>query len=433
MYLNVAFYSLTAKATFKNLIDRVLAANLYIFSMPIYIYKAKKENAETAVGEVEAQNADAAIDAVSRLGLIPVSVDEKTTDSAGKPMRSGQVRLKELYVFTRQLANLLRSGVPLLQAIEVLGKQNRNAYFARVLRDVRENVRNGRSLSASLSDHPQIFSDLFVAMTRAGEESGKLPELLNNLTLHYRKQDEIATRVRGALVYPLFMLAVGILTVIFILTFVMPRISVLFEGMNTPLPWPTLFVMGVSRIFAKGWSVLFVAVLFLAILFRSVNVKRIISKMFGCAVVTLPFLRELFIKVDIERLSRTMSLLLQSGIPILKALEIVIPTLGQENIQKELWVCQGKIAGGMGFGEALREAAVVPDVFAQLIAVGEESGELSESLTDIADTYEQEISEFTRAFSNLLEPVMILAVGLVVGFIVFAMLMPVFQMDIFAR
>jgi type II secretory pathway component PulF len=150
-------------------------------------------------------------------------------------------------------------------------------------------------------------------------------------------------------------------------------------------------------------------------------------------VAALPVLRELFIKIDIERLSRTMGLLLESGIPILKALEIVIPTLGQESIQKELWVCQGKITGGMGFGEALREAAVVPEVFAQLIAVGEESGELTEALADIADNYEQEISEFTKALSNLLEPVMILVVGLVVGFIVFAMLMPVFQMDIFAR
>jgi type II secretory pathway component PulF len=398
--------------------------------MPSYIYKAKKENAETVVGEVDAQNADAAIDAVARLGLIPVSVDEKTTDSIG---RTGQVRLKELYGFTRQLANLLRSGVPLLQAIEVLGKQNRNAYFTRVLGDVLVNVRNGRSFSSSLSDHPQIFSELFVAMTRAGEESGKLSELLTNLALYYRKQDEIVTRVRGALVYPVFMLSVGILTVIFILTFVMPRITVLFEGMNTSLPWPTLVVMGASRFVAKGWPVIFVMVLFLAILFRSVNVKRALGKLFGRAMAALPFLRELFIKIDIERLSRTMSLLLESGIPILKALEIVIPTLGQENIQKELWVCQGKIAGGMGFGEALREASVVPDVFAQLIAIGEESGELSEALTDIADTYEQEISEFTKAFSNLLEPVMILAVGLVVGFIVFAMLMPVFQMDMFAR
>jgi type II secretory pathway component PulF len=398
--------------------------------MPIYIYKAKKENAETVVGEVDAQNADAAIDAVARQGLIPVSVDEKTADSIG---RHGQVSLKELYGFTRQLASLLRSGVPLLQAIEVLGKQNRNAYFARVLGDILVTVRNGRSFSASLSDHPQIFSELFVAMTRAGEESGKLSELLTNLAVYYRKQDEIVTRVRGALVYPIFMLTVGVLTVIFILTFVMPRITVLFEGMNTSLPWPTLFVMGLSRFVAKGWPVLFVAVLFLAILFRSLNVKRFFGKIFGRAVAALPVLRELFIKIDIERLSRTMGLLLESGIPILKALEIVIPTLGQESIQKELWVCQGKITGGMGFGEALREAAVVPEVFAQLIAVGEESGELTEALADIADNYEQEISEFTKALSNLLEPVMILVVGLVVGFIVFAMLMPVFQMDIFAR
>jgi type II secretory pathway component PulF len=401
--------------------------------MPIYIYKAKKDNAESVVGEVDAQNADAAIEMVARQGLVPVSVEEKLLDSAGRSFRPGPVRLKVLYGFTRQLANLLKSGVPLLQAIEILAKQNRNTYFARVLYDVHANVQNGRSFSASLFDHSETFSDLFVAMAHAGEESGKLPELLTSLARYYRKQDEILTRIRGALVYPVFMLVVGILTVIFILTYVMPRITVLFESMKTALPWPTLVVMGASRVVSKGWPALAVVALALSVLFRSVNVTRFLTKISGRALAGLPFLNDIMIKIDVERLSRTMSLLLHSGIPILRALEITIPTLGQEGIKKELWVCQNKITGGMGFGEALREASALPDVFAQLVTVGEESGELSEAMADIAESYEQEINEFTRSFSNLLEPVMILLVGLVVGFIVFAMLMPVFQMDIFAK
>ncbi len=401
--------------------------------MPTFVYKAKKENAENVTGEINARDVEEAIDIVSRQGLIPVIVEEKTTESGGRPVRAGQVRSKELYVLSRQLANLLKSGVPLLQAVEILGRRNRNAYLCRVLSEIGVNVRNGRALSASMSDHPRVFSELFVAMARAGEESGRLPLVLVSMADHYRKQDEINAKVRGALVYPAFMLGVGILTVIFILSYVMPRISVLFEGMRTALPWPTLVVMSVSKTVSKGWPILFIGSLLLAILSRSFNVRRNFLKMFGQVVAAIPFFRDLALKIDIERLARTMSLLLQSGIPILKALEIAIPTLGQEIIKKELWLCQNKVAGGVGFGEALGESAVIPEVFSQLITVGEESGELVGALTDIADTYEQEISETTKALSTLLEPVMILLVGLVVGFIVFAMLMPVFQMDIFAR
>ncbi|MBF0569150.1 MAG: type II secretion system F family protein [Candidatus Omnitrophica bacterium] len=403
--------------------------------MPIFVYKAKKDNAQSVSGEVTARDVDEAIEMVSRQGLVPVSVQEKGTEvgAVARDLKSGSISLKELHAFTRQLVGLLKSGIPLLQAIEILARQSRNRDFARTLNEIVAGVRNGRPFSACLAEHPQTFSELYVAMARAGEESGRLRELLANIAVYYRKQDEVVTKIKTALTYPAFMLVVGIATVLFILTYVMPRITVLFQGINVPLPWPTLVVMGLSKVFVKGWPVLFVIVLVLAILSRSVDHVSKFRRTIKRLMFHIPLIKGLVLKVDIERFARTLGLLLESGIPILKALEIAIPTLDNETMKQALWLCQTKVAGGSGFGETLQESGIVPDIFAQLIMVGEESGDLSEALKDISDSYDQEITETTKAMTSLLEPAMILGVGLVVGFIVFAMLMPIFQMDIFAR
>ncbi len=399
--------------------------------MPVFIYKAKQDNAQTVSGEVMARDAEEAIDLVTQLGLLPVSVEEKGVSSAGT-LYSHRIKPRLVYAFTRQLVSLLKSGVPLLHALEVLERQMKDIHFASVLNDVIMNLRNGRSLSACLQEHPQAFPDIYVALVRAGEESGRLKELLASLTVYHRKQDEISQKVRAALTYPVFMLVVGIGTVLFILSFVMPKISVLFEGMHTELPWPTKLIMGLSHAVRVGWPVLLV-VIFLGILAsRFMAQAPFLRRRLKSFFMDFPVIRGFSVKTDMERFSRTLGLLLESGIPILKALEIAVPTLEYEPLRVELALCQEKVAGGASFGECLRESMNIPDIVAQLIAVGEESGELPGALRDIADTYEQEIGEATKAATTLLEPLLILIVGLVVGFIVFAMLMPVFQMDMFA-
>ncbi len=269
-------------------------------------------------------------------------------------------------------------------------------------------------------------------MARAGEESGRLRELLSNMAGYYRKQDEIAMKIRTALAYPVFMLVVGVLSVFFILTYVMPKIVVLFDGLSA-LPWPTIAVMAVSSAAAQGWPYLFFCILALLVFFRSVEQARKFRRGFKRLLFSVPGIKGFVLKIDTERFARTLSLLLDSGLPILQALEISIPTLDNEVMKQALWNCHVKVAGGMGFGESLQESAVVPDLFSRLITVGEESGELAGALADIADSYDQEISETTKVITTLLEPVMILAIGLVIGFIIFAMLLPIFQMDIFSR
>jgi type IV pilus assembly protein PilC len=237
--------------------------------MPSYLYKAKKESAETVLGQVSAENQEHAIELIHQLGLLPVSVQE----SAGGIQLVGEikkirVKTKETYVFSRQLANLIKSGVPLLQALEIIGRQTPNPLFARAIEDIMQSVRHGRSFSSSLSDYPNIFSMLYVAMVRAGEESGNLKEMLMRMAEHQRGQEEISSKVRSAMTYPAFMMVIGISTVIFILTFVMPRLSHLFADLGQNLPWPTVVVLKISSIVrgAGIWGLVGVLAVILAVL-----------------------------------------------------------------------------------------------------------------------------------------------------------------------
>jgi len=403
--------------------------------MPVFVYKAKRENAETISGDIIARNSDEAVELLTQRQLIPISVEERSSVGGGllKDLKTSTVRLKEMNLFTKQLVGLLKSGVTLLQALEILGRQTKNSYFARVIVEVTGSVRNGRSFSSTLADYPAVFSSLYVAMARAGEESGRLRELLSNMAIHFKKQDEIESKVRTALVYPLFMLVVGIGTVFFILAFVMPKIAVLFNGLSTQLPWPTVFIMSLSHGVIKIWPFLLGIFFIGAVVFRSFNQILKLRQFIGRVLFMIPAVRTLLFKIDLERFSRTLGLLLSSGISILKALEVATPILSSDELKKTLWNVQRAVAGGAGFGESLTDTALLPEMFARLISVGEESGELAETLMDIADSYEQDLEEITKTLTTLLEPLMILTVGAIVGFIVFAMLMPIFQMDIFSQ
>ena len=402
--------------------------------MPAYVYKAKKESAETVMGKVDAENQDEAIELIHGLGLLPISVEESTSDGRlVREIKHTKVKSKETYIFSRQMASLTKSGVPLLQALEVISRQTKNKTFARTIEDIMFGVRNGRALSACMGDYPQIFSILYVSMVRAGEESGNLREMLVRMAEHQKKQEEMISKVRSATAYPAFMLLIGISTVVFILTFVMPKISVMFKDLGQSLPWPTQVVLNISSVIRTTGVWGFCAVLFLGVLInRWVQTQRgrvAVSR----AVLVIPFIRTFFLRMDLARFCRTLSLLLQSGLPILRAIEVAVPTLDNSFVKRDILLCVQGLTAGDSLGTCLKRSRIIPDMVSQLIAVGEESGSLVESLTDVAESYEQEINESTKVMTTHLEPIMILSIGVVVGFIVFAMLLPIFQMDLMAR
>ena len=402
--------------------------------MPSYIYKAKKDSANAISGQITAQNEEDALEIIHQLGLIPVSIEESNTEGVlFRDIREVKIKDKELYLFSKQLANLLKSGVTLLKGLEIISGQTKSVYFARVLTEISIGVKSGRSFSDSLSDYPAIFVPLFVAMVRAGEEMGKLRQMLNSVADFLKAQEEFSSKVRSAMVYPVFMLVIGVSTVIFILTFVMPKMSVIFTDAGQVLPWPTRVIMGVSHFFKSFgvWALLLIGMGGFAFNRWRTSLRGSIA--IGQFLLNLPMVRGFVLKVDLARFTRTMSLLLESGLTIIRSIEMAIPTMHNPQLKMDLFLCVQGLTAGDNLGQCLAKSNLIPQMMVQLIAVGEESGSLQESLKDIAESYEADINETTKLITTVLEPIMILVVGGVVGFIVFAMLLPIFSMDIMAH
>lgn len=402
--------------------------------MPSYIYKAKKDAVNAITGQISAQNEEDALEIIHQLGLIPVSIEESNAEGVlFSDIREVRIKDKELYLFSKQLANLLKSGVTLLKALEVLSEQTKSVYFSRVLSEVSIGVKSGRSFSDCLADYPSIFMPLFVAMVRAGEEMGKLRQMLNSVADFLKAQEEFSSKVRSAMVYPIFMLVIGVATVIFILTFVMPKMSLIFTDAGQTLPWPTMVVMSISHFFRTYGTGAFFG---LAIVLLALNRWRSTlhgSILIGQFLLNLPLVRGFILKVDLARFTRTMSLLLESGLSIIRSIEMAVPTMQNPQLKMDLLLCAQGLAAGENLGNCLAKSKLIPSMMVQLVTVGEESGNLQESLKDIAESYEADINETTKMITTVLEPILILAVGGVVGFIVFAMLLPIFSMDLMAH
>ena|SRR3989339_115293 len=401
--------------------------------MKTYIYIAKKRNAETVNGKINANSQDDAVNIINQLGLLPVSVTEEEVGKPGKKIvLARKVGTKELYVFSKQLVNLLRAGVSLLKALTIIEDQTANQYFRKVIYYIVQGVRNGKSFSECISEYKNIFPYLYVTMVRAGEESGNLQEMLSNVSKHLKRQEEISSKIRMAMAYPVFMAFVGVATICFILTFVLPKMSSLLESMGDALPLVTVILINVSAFLSKWWAWVIIGSLITAMVFHQWGKTKIGRFASSKAMLRLPFFGELVLKSELTRFSTTLLLLMRSGIPLVRALGIAAPIIKNDLLVLQLKKCEQDIITGGSFGESLKAASEIPAMMGHLISIGEESGSLNDVLAEIAETYEQEIDEKIKMTTTLLEPVMILLVGVIVGFIVFAMLLPIFQVDVFA-
>lgn len=403
--------------------------------MPSFLYKAKKGAHEAVTGEITAQNLEEAVELIHQMGLLPVQVEEGNahpSNTLRSKVNVRRVSLRELYSFSRQLAGLLKAGIPILRALTVLQTQTGHKHFKRVIEDISLGIKNGRPFSSCLGDYPGVFSSLFVAMVHAGEESGNLPEMLLSVAQHQRSQADIISKVRTAMAYPAFMGVIGVGTIFFILTFVMPKITALFSNVQQ-LPLPTVILLNLSAFLRVTWLWILVTVLAAGIGIQFWARSAAGQFTLSYFKLRIPFFGKFLLKVELARFCRTMELLLKSGIPILRSIQIAIPTVGNEIVRQILVGSQADLMAGGSFGASLQRSKLIPAVVGHLIAVGEESGNLTEALRDVSDGYEQETAETIKTFTTLLEPLMILTIGSVVGFIVFAMLLPIFQVDLFSR
>ncbi len=401
--------------------------------MPSYVYTAKNVSAQTVSGRIDAQNQDEALETINQQGLVPVSIEEENAQGLLlSKIRERRIKPRELYLFTKQLSGLTRSGVALLKSLEVISSQTRNTYFAKILVDIALGVKTGRSFSSCLGDYPSVFSALYIAMVRVGEEMGHMREVLSEMAEYQKRQEEISSRVRGAMIYPAVMLTVGTAAVVFILTFVMPKIAAIFAGANEHLPWPTQVVMAVSQFLQTVWLPALAGGALLAVFFNRWRLTAAGKAVVGQWLLLAPVVRDLVMKADLARFARTMHLLLDSGLTLVRAIEVAAATIDNPQLRGDIFMCCESLSGGENLGSCLKKSKFFPELFVQSLSVAEEGGQLEDALLDIAETCEADVNEAIKTVTTLLEPIMILVVGSVVGFIIFAMLLPIFSMDIMA-
>ncbi len=338
-----------------------------------------------------------------------------------------------MVLLTRQLSTLIESGVNILNSLNIVESQTPNKYLKSILKDVVSKIKDGKSFSESLAVYPQVFSGLYTSMIHLGEVGGHIDEALKRLADFLEKEEEFKNSVRSSLTYPFFIFAVSALTVIILLGFVIPKLVAMFEDMGQILPLPTKILINISGAMRNfWWLILIIIFIVLGLLRRSY--RNPLGKIFWDKFkLKIPVFGEIILKTQVSRLMRTLSLLLGNGMTIIYSLDISTTVLDNEIIRIEVKKATGQITGGMSFSKFLQESKFFPAFVVNIVTVGEETGTLEKALMRIANEYERDVDRTLKTLTRLLEPIIILVMGLIVGFIVLSMLLPIFQINLIVR
>ena len=401
-------------------------------------YKAKDSGKEMITGILEAETEQEALAKLSQMGYFPLSIEREEASSEGQtdPLSLGfftRIRRRDITIFTRQLADLLEAGLPLMRGLEVLWEQTENRRLQEVLASLATQVKEGKSFSEALALYPKIFSNLYVNMVKSGEVGGMLSEVLARLADFGEKEEELRTKVRAALAYPILILFVGMATVAVLLIFVVPKLVSLFHDVGQILPLPTRILVEVSQGLVHYWWVILSMIVLNVFLLRRGRLSKGVRLAIDGVKLRLPVWGSLIKKVEIASFARSLATLLSHGVPILQAMQVVVQATENELLRGEFERIGEQLKGGTTLSQEIRRGRMFPALVTNMVAVGEEAGNLERSLFKIADTYEREADRAMKLMTSLVEPVMILVMGSIVGFIVIAMLMPIFQIDLLAR
>lgn len=400
--------------------------------MARYLYKAKKGPQDIKEGMMEAESNQAAVLKLNEMGLYPLFLEE---DAKGKRtlIKTKKAGSRDLGLFTREFANLLESGLTPLRALNLLTAQTENKVLKSVIPFIYEDIKDGKSLAQAFSNYPRIFNSLYVSMVNSGEVGGALEEVLKRLADFSEAEDEIRTKVKAALSYPLLMAGVGMLTIFVLLTFVIPKIVDLFTEMGQALPLPTLILIGISNFFVSYWWGIFAFFLISFFIFRRWGITQEGRLVKDSLELKIPLFGKLILKREVARFSRTMGTLLRNGVTILKSLEVVQHIVNNEVISREIKRAQVDVTRGERISQSLAREKVFPLFASNLLAVGEEGGTLENAFYRIAEVYEREVDRHIKVITSMLEPIIILIMGSIVGFIVISLLLPIFEINLLVR
>lgn len=401
--------------------------------MPTYRYTGVSREGVEKKGVVDAESIPAARLKLRTDGTYPLALTEETGVSRLLPSLSLLGRKEFLPLLTRQLATLVEAGVPVVSALQSLSAQVDDPESRRVLVEIQESVRSGMSLGRAVESQAQTFPELYGAMVRAGEESGTLPLSLARLADHLEDQARTINRIRSALTYPLLMASVAALVVVFLLSFVVPKIVGVFSHLGQALPLPTRVLIAVSNVFAAGWWVLLLLLGALVVAARRYLATDRGKRARDTLFLRIPILGRIVHLSALSHFARTLSTMTGGGIPIDRALRLVAPTVGNAVIEEGIEAAADRVVEGTSLSEALRQHALIPPSFIQMVAVGEESGKLDYLLGKMGEAIDGEAeARLSRALS-LLEPVIILVMGMVVAFIVISVLLPMLEISTIVR
>ena len=395
--------------------------------MPNFSWKGRTREGGTQEGVLVADNKDAVISALRRQQIIVTAVTERGKEFA-LPKLGGGISRKEIAIFTRQFSVMIDAGLPLVQCLEILGSQQENRTFQKILFQVRQDVEAGATLADSLKKHPAAFDNLYSNMVAAGEAGGILDVILQRLSTYIEKIVKLRAAVRSAMVYPTAVILIAIGVVWVILWKVIPTFATLFEGLGASLPLPTRITIWLSHFIGRWWWVLFIlmglGVYALVRYHKTYRGRRVIDGI----LLKIPVLGMVLKKIAVARFCRTLGTLVASGVPILEGLEITARTAGNSIVEDAIMATRKSVEEGKTIAEPLKSSDVFPPMVVQMIAVGEQTGALETMLNKIADFYEDEVDEATANMLALLEPIMIMFLGVVIGGIVISMYLPMFDL-----
>jgi general secretion pathway protein F len=409
--------------------------------MPVYEYVALDTRGKKLKGIIDAGSPTAARQRLRDSSIYPIEVretsgrkKENALDERSMGNLLNRVGIRELSSMTRQLATLLGAGLPLVQSINVMVTQTSNPILKKMLAQIKDEVNEGSSLTQSMSRYPKIFSPFFINMVRAGEASGTLNIVLERLADFNESQQALRGKIRAALAYPVFMFLIGSAVLFFLIAFVVPNITRIFEEMHQTLPAITVFLIVVSRFLESFWwgivIALVVTVVVLQYLIRNTEQGH---RFWDRLKLSTPVIGTINRKMAVARFGRTLGTLLESGVPLLTALEISKNVVGNSHIADAVQKASDEVREGQSLSLPLARSGLFPPIATEMIGVGEQSGNLEQMLYKIADAYEKEVESNVTTMTSMLEPVMILVMGLVVGFIVVSILLPIFEMNQLVR
>ena len=413
--------------------------------MAIYLFRASDQNGKEIQGKIKAGAEAVVLERLQSMGYFPTEIKKVKSQSAGEVnledlpglkqllrwITGGRVRLGTLTSFTRELATLLDAGLPLLQSLELLQRNIESPNLKTALESISESVAGGSSLSEAMARHPRVFSPLFVNMVRAGEIGGVLEEVLDRLATYFEKTAALRGKILSALYYPVTVLVISMALVTLILTFIVPRLQEIYEGMGVEFPAVTQALIDISLLVRLHTPWVIGGVILIILLIRQVGKTRMGRYGLDLLKLKIPGFGILIQKAAIARFARTFSTLLEAGVPILQSLWIVRATSANAQVAQAVVHIHTTIREGGTVAEAMKSYSVFPELLVHMIAVGEETGKLDTMLNKVAESYERQVDHAVDGLSSILEPLLIVALGVLIGFVVIALYLPILKPPVF--